>query len=52
LLLDRFVANDVAATHFPHLSLIDQEIGVADHLGEGEEGLGDGDVASDAWAIS
>ena len=32
---------------FAHPAFVDQQVGVADHLGEGEEGLGDGDVAPD-----
>jgi hypothetical protein len=46
-LLNRFVVDNVAVVHFPHPPLVDQEVGMADYLGEGEEGLGDGDVAPD-----
>ena len=42
-----FVADHAAVVDFAHPPLVDQEVGVADHLGEGEEGLGDGDVAPD-----
>ena len=45
--LGRFVADHAAVVGFAHPAFVDQQVGVADHLGEGEEGLGDGDVAPD-----
>ena len=45
--LGGFVADHLAVVGFAHPALVDQQVGVADHLGEGEEGLGDGDVAPD-----
>ncbi len=43
----RFIADHLAVLDFAHAAFVDQQVGVADHLGEGEEGLGDGDVAPD-----
>ncbi len=43
----RLIADHLPVVEFPHALLVDQEVGVADHLREGEEGLGDGDVAPD-----
>jgi hypothetical protein len=45
VLLDLFVADHLAVVRFLRPLLVDQEVGVTDHLGEGEESLGYGDVA-------
>src|SRR5215218_7055261 len=45
LTLGRFVADHRVVIYFPHPPFVDEQVGVAYHLGEGEEGLGDGDVA-------
>src|SRR5690349_15938425 len=46
-LVHRLIPHDIPVLDFPDPAFVDQQIGVADHLGEGEEGLGDGDVAPD-----
>ena len=43
----RLEADHLAVVDLAHPALVDQQVDVADHLGEGEEGLGDGDVAPD-----
>src|SRR4051794_41244317 len=47
LLTGRFIADNVTVVQLAHAFFVDEDVGVADHLGEGEEGLGDGDVAPD-----
>ncbi len=44
-LLNPSEANQVAVVGLPDAPLGDQQVEVADHLREGQEGLGDGDVA-------
>src|SRR5882724_12761915 len=41
----RLVANDPSVLDLTHPSVVDQQVEVADHLREGEERLGDRDVA-------
>ena len=41
----RLVANYLSVLHLTHASVVDQQVEVADHLREGEERLGDRDVA-------
>lgn len=48
----RFVADDLPVIHLPHSAFVDEQVGVANHLREGEEGWVTATLPKIAWAIS